>query len=395
MSVYSGKDLSFTVRSASDAVRSRLWIASPYIGGWQSVRSILGRQWWDNSNIDVRLLTDEETGPNGDTLRRFEQRGTIRHLRGLHAKIYVFDDRVLLTSANLTGAAFTQRYEAGVLLSAASARSAIKVFEKWWTSLSNPFNSDRLSELLRDRRKDAGEDENEPLPILYPPPSDPGDFGGHELTGLFVDYPRFLEYYQMLAKEYESIQRIWPKVPLYFEIDGFLDYLFHWHPQLPSKPYENEKLAPRQLAVAARRRELKVLANGFRNWANDYPEDGEWRLKHSDFVRRSLDSSRIDRLRISDIRGVIEGLQCMRDGRFRKRFLQHNTTQAIRVAWRDLLHGSGPLPERMSICAGRLYGFKRSSVQEMMGFFEPDQYPLRNANVNAGLRFLGFDVLAH
>ena len=396
MPVYSGKNLSFAVRSACDAVKSRLWIASPYVGGWQSVRRVLGRQWWDNSDVDVRLLTDEETRPNGETLRRFEQRGKIRHLRGLHAKIYVFDDRVLLTSANLTCAAFSQRHEVGVLLSASSASAAIKVFEKWWTSNeSSPFNTDRLLELLLDRRKHAGEDTNDQLPTLYSLPSAPGDFGSQKFTDLFFDYPRFLDCYRTLAKEYASIQRIWPTVPIYFEIDGFLDYLFHQHPKLPSRPYEDKKLAPRQLTAAATRQQLKVLAREFRRWAIDNEEDGKWRIRNSDSVKRTLGPIRINRLRKDGIREVLQRLQCMNDGRFKKRFLDNNSTPAIRNAWKELLYGAGQLTERMSVCAERLHGFKRSSVQELIGNMEPGKYPLRNANVNAGLRYFGFDVSAH
>lgn len=393
MAVLSGKDLSTTVRSACDGARRRLWIASPYIGGWQSVRSVLGREWWDKANIDVRLLTDEETSPNGDTLWRMEQKGHIHHLRGLHAKIYVFDDRVLLTSANLTGAAFSQRYETGVLLSATVAKSAIELYEHWWTSLSTPFNSDRLSELRRIRRKDAGEDAGGPLPILNMLPEDTGDFGGHKL---FEDYPRFLDLYRALAEEYRSIQRIWPTIPVNFEFDGFLDYLFRHHPELPSKPYVNEKLPPRQTSRVARREELKVLAEAFREWANDRGENGLWRNEYSALVSSRLSLKRIDRIRKKDgILEVASRLQCLHDPRIRNRFLDNNSTPAIRKAWRNLLHGSNPLPDRMGECAYHLFGFKRSSVQELLGFFDPEKYPLRNTTVNADLRFFGFDVSAH
>jgi hypothetical protein len=60
-----------------------------------------------------------------------------------------------------------------------------------------------------------------------------------------------------------------------------------------------------------------------------------------------------------------------------------------------LLYGTQPDTERMSLCASRLFGFKKSSVQELLGFFAPKDYPLRNATVNAGLRFFGFDVKPH
>lgn len=393
MLALSGEDLSKALRSACDSVKNRLWIASPYVGSWQSVRSVLGRRWWDNGAINVRLLTDEEGKPNGHTLRRFAQKGSIHHIRGLHAKIYVIDNQVLLASANLTGAAFARRYEAGVLLTGKPAESAIKLFESWWDKLSRPFDSSLLSELLRVRRNDAGEDVSEPLRILHSLPDDPGDYGGHRLANTFLDYPQFLEFYKILAQEYVALPRIWPKVPLYFEIDGFLDFLFHWHPSLPSKPYQ--KLPPRKLSSEDRRRELNVLRGGFKRWADSSNDNGHWRLSHSKLVRQRLNRSSISRLNTGGIRDIADGLQCLKDARVRDRFLNNNTPATIRIAWRDLLHGRGLLTEKMSICASRLFGFKRSCVQELLGFFEPHKYPLRNANVNAGLRYLGFDVSSH
>lgn len=126
MNVHSGKHLSTELRKACDSVEHRLWIASPYIGAWKSVRRILGKSWWDKE-VDVKLLSDEEANPNGDTLRRFAQRGLIYHLRGLHAKIYIIDNKVLLTSANLTRTAFSCRYESGIFL-AGRRRSLRSIF---------------------------------------------------------------------------------------------------------------------------------------------------------------------------------------------------------------------------------------------------------------------------
>ena len=34
----------------------------------------------------------------------------------------------------------------------------------------------------------------------------------------------------------------------------------------------------------------------------------------------------------------------------------------------------------------------KSAIQETLGYYDPDTYPIRNANTNAGLRFLGYNV---
>jgi hypothetical protein len=44
----------------------------------------------------------------------------------------------------------------------------------------------------------------------------------------------------------------------------------------------------------------------------------------------------------------------------------------------------------MTHCYERLVGFGQSATQELPGWFDPRKYPIRNANSNAGLRFLGY-----
>jgi hypothetical protein len=391
MNVHSGKHLSTELRKACDSVEHRLWIASPYIGAWKSVRRILGKSWWDKE-VDVKLLSDEEANPNGDTLRRFAQRGLIYHLRGLHAKIYIIDNKVLLTSANLTRTAFSCRYESGIFLAGSEAQSAIDLYESWLQpNIARPFDSATLDNLSRRNRGEGGEDGAGPLPQLASLPPDPGDFGGHKLVNIFLEYRRFQTFYDTLAKEYTSVQRLWPSVPLYFEVDGFLAYLFHLDEV--SKPYATK--APRNLNGAGRRKEIRTLAKRFKLWAEHKPENGQGRVMHSKLVQDVLSRSKIGSLDAPGIWRVIDGLNCMNDARLPTMFVKRNTPSSIRKAWTNLLYGTGPLTERMSICAENLSHFKKSSIQELLGFYDPSTYPLRNKPVNAGLRFLGFDIPAN
>jgi len=46
----------------------------------------------------------------------------------------------------------------------------------------------------------------------------------------------------------------------------------------------------------------------------------------------------------------------------------------------------------MNNCASKLFGFGKSATQETLGYYDPDNFPLRNVNTDAGLRFLGYDV---
>lgn len=127
-----GRALRRELRKAVDSAVSRLWIAVPAIGSWHHrVRSQLGMRW--RKLPDIRLLTDiDALRYDEHTLGFFFQRGQIRSLRGLHAKVYIADEWVLLTSANLSGFPSSPHYEMGVVLGTAQAAAAVRLFEDWW-----------------------------------------------------------------------------------------------------------------------------------------------------------------------------------------------------------------------------------------------------------------------
>jgi len=357
------------------------------------VRSVLGRKWWDKNNVDIRLLIDpDEKQVNRNTALRFAERGKIRKLRGLHAKMYIVDDRVLLTSANLTFAGFARRHEAGVVLSGKAATSAISLFNLWWSSATD-FPTASVLRLPRRRPQVAGEDDVPDLPEPIELPSDPGDFGGENFSAEFGDYGEFLRCYKDLVRAYSSLTRVWPEMPLYLETDAFLDYLFH-HEGQPSHDFT--RMPTRELTSKQQAAEIRRYALKFQAWAKTRNEDRRWRLSNTKTIHRLLSPRRIKQLRRPEIRGVASRLNCMNDRRVLDRFMNHpnNSTANVKMAWSTLLHGHlKALPtDEMAACASRLYGFKRSSVQELLGWYFPKRFPLRNQNVNAGLRFLGYDV---
>jgi hypothetical protein len=65
------------------------------------------------------LLTDTTNKGwlDKQTIDVMNSHGKIKHLLGLHAKLYIIDDHALVTSANLTDTAFARRHEVGVFLS--------------------------------------------------------------------------------------------------------------------------------------------------------------------------------------------------------------------------------------------------------------------------------------
>src|SRR5882762_10146231 len=136
MKIATDKRLSTELRAMAHGVHRRLWISSPYVGGWSATKCLLDIVWRENHKVDVRLLTDikNECWLNPDTIEQFRACGAIKHLRGLHAKLFIVDDQALLTSANLTRRAFTQRCEIGTFLDKAEATQVIKIFDNWWNN---------------------------------------------------------------------------------------------------------------------------------------------------------------------------------------------------------------------------------------------------------------------
>lgn len=135
MKIHWGQELVDELRNRADGFRNRLWIASPYVGSWQAVQCVLGISWYARAGISVRLLTDwsdDSQYLNPDSVRRFAEKGEIKHIPGLHAKVYIVDDSVLVTSPNLTETAFPKRLEVGIFLSGGEEKEIIDLYQHWW-----------------------------------------------------------------------------------------------------------------------------------------------------------------------------------------------------------------------------------------------------------------------
>jgi hypothetical protein len=396
MKVATGQPLIDGLNAMACKVRHRLWISSPFVGGWRATRCIVNVVWQQNSNIDVRLLTDTSNIGWLDpvTIQQFANHGAIKDLRGLHAKVFIVDDRALITSANLTRKAFTQRYEAGVFLDAQESTKVVNFFEEWWKVANDPPRGwiAKLVPKGKTQKKNKQDEPNSSAPrnlnTLPPLPQQPA----HGTVG---DYEVFRKRYQELAGIYRKVGRIWPKVPLYLEVDAFLNYLFHEAPGRPSNKYQQSKRPPRKLTPAQRLKDMKSQAAAFATFAKTKPGYMADRVKRSQTVRTLLNRSRIARLSRSEAKQVVDVFHCLGSRPHHKtNFLKsaNNDLQTIKNQWQRVLYPNGSLEAAMHQCIRVLKGFGKSSVQELLGWFDPDKYPIRNLNSNAGLRYFGYDV---
>lgn len=224
--IVSGQQLADSLRHRCDKAKERVWIASPFIGDPSSLRRILGNRWLTNSSLTVRLLTDlsNDSCKDPKSIRTFSDVGQVRSLEGMHAKIYIIDEAVLVTSANLTRTAFSARYEIGQWLSEEEARTTIRLFIAWWEDLSSPlqpewFHQSNAKRFPGDEPFGAG------LTKKWKLGDDPGNpLEEAHIPGDYEDYRSFWSSYKELAAAYGEIQRVWHKAPLYLEVDCFLNY---------------------------------------------------------------------------------------------------------------------------------------------------------------------------
>jgi PLD-like domain len=393
-----GAKLGMTLRQLSDSARSRVWIVSPYIGRWPAVSALLGGNWWLGTMLDLRVITDisEPRNANRGTLLHFIDRGTVKSIPGVHAKVYIFDSYVLLTSANLTETAFTKRREIGTLLNEQESADAIQIFETWW-KLADDLNEATLAELEKSVSTEVfPESDGAGLPALWSLPSRPASeqFAGSGESERTSNYRQFLKNYREIASLYESVQRVWPEAPLFLEVDAFLNYLFHEAGDRPSFAYWGN-VPKSKMDADDRLHEITTRAPEFARWCAEHSDEESDRMDRLITVQKLLQRDRIFELSWEDARSVADRLHAMGARQLNKyKFLngKDNSIETIRLAWTDLLFGRDSEDRRIRSCDEQLRFFGMSSIQELLGCFYPDQYPLRNSNSDSGLKFLGFDV---
>lgn len=384
------------VQTSSMVAKERVWVASPYIGEWNTIRTLLGATWWNDPGVDFRVLTDFDEAGNYASLDKLMGRGTTIHsLVGLHAKVYVFDSLALVTSANFTRAGFNKLFEAGVALDTHESKDAISYFQLLW-SQSNALTDAQLARLkaepeigkIKDQRIDRSMADRWGMPPA-PPEST------FEKKSAQSGYLRFVSNFRELSSLYEGTEgRIWDDMPLALEVDAFLNFLLHEHPSKPSANHYGPGLnTPRILTAEQRKSEVEHYAREFHAHEALDNENRQWRKQTFDRLAVLLSRDRLDDLTKAEVEEVAKNLHTMNAYHYTlPRFLNsdRNTTEQVRRSWYDLLYGSDPVEERIKSSVKSIYGMGENSIQELLGWHAPNRYPIRNSNTDAGMLFFGY-----
>ena len=376
--ILSGQSLVDTLREHCDQAKERIWIASPYIGTFKDIQKIIGGQWM-RSHIDFRVLTDVESGfIRRDTYAQFKESPNteIRSLLSLHAKIYLIDNWCLLTSANLTGMAFSARHEVGQVVS--SLEQVVKLFDQWWRkALAVSSLPKSLPKSLADK-----EDSNK-YKVLYKLPK--------YTSGASDLFLKKCDQFKEFASLYESVtgrnqQMVDDGFTLYEEVDYFFNYLYHRHPDKPSKEYKERKRSVTSREVKQEiRRYFKIMSYE--------SEKEQWRLDRRDRIREILPFKADSSPRKEKIKEVLDCLHCLYSyGWHKPKILAENDPRSIARAWNRLIQAPSINSQLLKKVIGEIKYFGMSSACELIAWYYPEKYPMINRNSESGMRFFGFDI---
>ena len=376
--ILSGQNLVNALREHCDQVKKRIWIASPYIGNFKDVQKIIGGNWM-RSHVDFRVLTDVESGfIRCDTYAQFKESPNteIRSLLSLHAKIYLIDDWCLLTSANLTGMAFSARHEVGQVVS--GIEQVVTLFDQWWQK------AEMVSSLPPSPSKTiTNKEDSTKYKVLYKLPK--------YTSGASDQFLKKCDQFKEFASLYESVtgrnqRMVREGFSLYEELDYFFNFLYHDHPDKPSKEYTKE------VRSLSRRQVEKEILHYFKSMPYA-PGSGQWRLDRSARIREILPFKAGSSPRKDEIKEVLGCLHCLYSYSWNKtKILSENDPRSIARAWNKLINAPFINAQLIEEVIGEIKNFGRSSACELIAWYYPEEYPMINLNSESGMRFFGFNI---
>ena len=382
--ILSGQHLINALREHCDQAKKRIWIASPYIGTFKDVQKIIGGNWM-RSHIDFRVLTDVESGfIRRDTYAQFKESPNtkIRSLFNLHAKIYLIDDWCLLTSANLTGMAFSARHEVGQVVS--GIEQVVTLFDQWWKK------AEIVSSLPPSPSKTiTNKEDSTKYKVLYKLPK--------YTSGASDQFRKKCDQFKEFASLYESVtgrnqQMVREGFSLYEEVDYFFFFLYDRHPEKPSKEYTKEV---RSLTPKEEKKEIR-LKQEIRHYFKSMPYapgSGQWRLDNRNLIRELLPFKAGSSPRKEKIEEVLDCLHCLHSYPINKtKILSENDPRSIARAWNKLINAPFINAQLLEEVIGEIKNFGMSSACELIAWYYPKKYPMINRNSESGMRFFGFDI---
>ena len=304
--IFSYDTLANTLRSHCDSAKHRVWICTPFIGGIKDVLRIIGGS-WKRSDIDFRVITDIETGfMRQDTFDDFIENhpNSIRTLKSLHAKIYIVDDWCLVSSANLTGTAFSKRYEIGT--DDVNINEVETFFNSLWenkkTKLVTSWSKGKKQSQIEFEDGGVGYDKLTNLPTYS------------ARMGKMDKYLTQCSKYKTFAKHYEKITgRCRDMVDDGFTLLQEVDYLFNYLEHVVCVSKELTKVQQRTESTRN-----SLIKKYFKEISTHYEQNRNYELRRinsTKLVKKLTSPTKIKTISAKEVRTVLDTFNCFGLGR--------------------------------------------------------------------------------
>lgn len=381
--VLTGQDLIDNVRDRCKKAKNRIWISSPFIGGLNEVYKIIDGV-WKKPSVELKVLTDAEAGfIRKDTLDEFKAapRTEIRSLNSLHAKIYIIDNWCLITSANLTGAAFSLRYE---IATETDIKSVEKIFADWW-NIATPISA--IKKINYGAAGDLTNYQNG-RGMHFTKKCNLPAYNTTHTDKFMADCEMFKDF----AKLYEDItgrnkQMKKAGFPLYLEVDYFFNYLYNDAPGTPSKEFKDQ--GARKLTDKQKHNEILKY---FKQMPFDQVQMND-RFNRMKTAQKLLAPGTITTLNKQKVQDVLDCFHCLHSQPInRTKILNNNTVPKIRKEWNALLNSGTITSQDVADCVDQIQFFGNSCASELIAWYKPEEFPIMNLNSKSGMRFFGIDI---
>lgn len=381
-----------------------LWLASPFISSYKAMDYLFNFEYNKKHKTDLRLITDIDNATlyNKQILEFFMQNGELRTLKNLHAKIYIMGSHSIITSANMTRRAFFVNHEIGIAMTKSNIHKDL--YEELWRE-AKPVTPEELEINVKNTRGDFDADMFDGSEIIRELPKKlPKNC--EYITGLQkarlqrskevpqnCEYITFLENFEKLSKQYIKSGRIWEKPPLKYEIDAFLNYLFHHSETHSSYSYYttndvNQNATPELLDECK-----KEFSKWIKSKEAESYDDENHRSESAKYAKDIFSKDKINELKLEHCAEFLQkniNTYFKNGTRFHwaEKFVQTNNPDTVKNYISQLRECKKEDVDKL-IKNSHVKYMGISTSQELIGLLR-DEFPIKNENTNAGLRYLGY-----
>ena len=397
----------------------RASLASPYFTHSKSLVEAA------TSGTKIRLLVGLNLSTSPTALKKvYKQEGIeIRYRKDFHAKIYIFDDKALLGSANLSHNGLRANREAVIRLDRSADDEAINqtraLFDELWSrgksltkSKLEAFEKEREDQLERRKREglsdpdgsiDAAVDHADWIDNILPNSDKPKKRVKEEfkLHKFYSDYIRAFNEIRSIIEVPRFQSRHMKGFHIVYETDRFLNFIHN------STELKREAKETASHVLSLDERQEKIIYFAYK-WAN--AENPRWSPGYSAAIKTVTETfstrEAIQSASADDIFAGLKRLHCF--DHYTTRYIPKPAQQAFMKANGDdlnfiqdrlihLLHGTGDFITRIydvsnREASGNLTHFGSSTAFELYGTVHPDQCPPINNRTVGMLNLLNFDV---